>query len=137
MCINNYHRNISYKSLHTQLKRTNPTQLLAYNHSILLHKIYNDDSNSPEWIDLFSNQAYNDRNAKANFLDMSFFKIGKNILSNWFTILNNKIPYDLLNKDYLSFKLTCKKCLSIMNNEYPIILTECLIAKLTDSFVIT
>ena len=109
LCLRKYDRNISYQNLHTMLKRANPTQLMAYKHALLLHKIYNDDSNSPKWLDLFSNQTFNNHNANANFVDMSVFKIGKNILSNRSTILNNKIPYHLLNKDYLTFKISCKE----------------------------
>jgi hypothetical protein len=109
MCLNNYDRNISYQSLHSHMKRANPTQLQLYKHSLLLHKAYNDDNNSPEWLDLFSNQTFNDRNTKVNFIDLSVFKIGKNILSNRFSILNGKIEYEMLNKNYLSYKLSCKK----------------------------
>ena len=46
---------------------------------------------------------------KAYFIDLSNYKIGKNILSNRFTLLNSKIGFDLLNKSYESYKLTCKK----------------------------
>ena len=81
---------------------------MKYKHALLLHKYYNDSTNSPEWLDLFTNQTFNDRMVNANFLDLSTYKIGKNIISNRFTILNNKIPLVQLNKDYLSFKLTCK-----------------------------
>ena len=109
MCLSNYDRNISYQSLHSHMKRANPTQLQLYKHSLLLHKAYNDDNNSPEWLDLFSNQTFNDRNTKVNFIDLSVFKIGKNILSNRFSILNGKIEYEMLNMNYLSYKLSCKK----------------------------
>ena len=77
LCLRNYDRNISYENLHTTLKRANPAQMMAYKHALLLHKVYNDNSNSPEWLDLFSNQTFNNRNAHANFIDMSVFKIGK------------------------------------------------------------
>ena len=71
MCLNNYDRNISYQSLHSHMKRASPTQLQLYKHSLLLHKAYNDDNNSPEWLDLFSNQTFNDRNTKVNFIDLT------------------------------------------------------------------
>ena len=45
----------------------------------------------------------------ANFINTSNFKIGKNMLSNRFIILNNKITLSSLNKSYGSFKIDCKR----------------------------
>ena len=59
--------------------------------------------------DLFFNQIFNVRETKVNFLDLSNYKIGKNILSNRFKILNGKIPFQMLNKCYESYKIECKR----------------------------
>ena len=111
LCTFNYHRNLSYQVLPTQLKRATPTQIMVYKHALLLHKVYNDESTSPEWIDLFSNQTFNNRSRSANFVENNNFKIGKNILCNRFVILNNKISYESLNLSYGSYKIQCKELL--------------------------
>ena len=53
ICMYNFDRNTSYLTLHTLLKRANPNQIMTYKHALLLLKIYNNDNNSPEWLDLF------------------------------------------------------------------------------------
>ena len=108
ICTLNYDRNISYESLHKITKRATPTQILTYKHALLLHKTYNDDSISPEWVDLFTNQSFNNRSLNVHFVDNSNYRIGKNILSNRFTILNNHITLESLNKSYESYKILCK-----------------------------
>ena len=77
LCIFNYDRNISYQSLHTISKRANPNQIIIYKHALLLHKIYNDKTNSLVWLDLFTNQTFNNRSPNIYFIDTSNFKIGK------------------------------------------------------------
>ena len=109
LCMFKYDRNTSFLTLHKLLKRATPHQFIFYKHALLLHKIYNDTTGSPEWLDLFMNQTFNNRSLHANFVDMSNFKIGKNIQSNRFPPLNNKISYKSLHLDYKPFKLHCKK----------------------------
>ena len=109
LCMFKYDRNTSFLTLHKLLKRTTPHQFMLYKHTLLLHKIYNDNTRSPEWLDLFMNQTFNNRLLHANFVDMSNFKIGKNIQSNRFHPLNNKISYNSLNLNYIAFKIHCKK----------------------------
>ena len=72
---------------------------LQYKTSILLHKIINDMDMSFEWQQLFSNQNLNQRNSLANFRDLSYYRIGKNLITNRLTIMNNKIPYDWFNEN--------------------------------------
>ena len=110
LCHYKYDRNISFNCLHSTLKRATPTQIMTYKHALLLHKVYNDETISPEWQDLFFIQTFNNRSPNANFIDTSNYKIGKNILSNRFIILNNKITLSSLNKSYESFKIYCKNC---------------------------
>ena len=57
LCFNNYDCNISFQSLHTILKRDNPTQIMINKHALYSHKIYNDGTNSPDWLDLCSNKT--------------------------------------------------------------------------------
>ena len=60
------------------------------------------------WLELFFNQNFNERNNKVNFVDSNRFKQGKNLLSNRFTCINDKIPYSLLNLSYGAFKYWCE-----------------------------
>jgi hypothetical protein len=111
LCVPNYDRNTSYLTLHRQTKRATPTQLMSFKLALLLHKAYNKETASPELIDLFFNQTFNCRETKANFIDLSKYKIGINILSNRYKILNGKISFDMLNKSYDSYKIECKTIL--------------------------
>ena len=104
LCVPNYDRNTSYLTLHRQTKRATPTQLMSFKLALLLHKAYNKETESPELIDLFFNQTFNSRETKAIFID----KIGTNVLSNRYKILNGKISFDMLNKSYDSYKIECK-----------------------------
>ena len=102
------HHILYYTTLHTQ-------QMLHYKTAILLHKIFNNENMPFEWQQLFFNQNFNQRNNRANFRDLSKRKIGKNLITNRLTILNNKIPYDWLNVNIVSFKLKCKEL--FLNNQ--------------------
>ena len=55
----------------------------------------------------FFNQNYNNRYNRANFRNLSSFRIGKNLLSNRLGIINNKIPHEWLNMSFITFKLKC------------------------------
>ena len=112
LCVPNYDRNTSYLTLHRQTKRATPTQLMSFKLALLLHKAYNKETASPELIDLFFNQTFNSREeTKAIFIDLSKYKIGTNVLSNRYKILNGKISFDMLNKSYDSYKIECKTIL--------------------------
>ena len=82
---------------------------MTYKHALLLHKVYNDEKMTHEWQSLFFNQSFNNRALNANFIDTSKYKIGKNLIENRLTFLNNKITYDMLNMEYPSYKIKCKE----------------------------
>ena len=63
---------------------------------------------SNEFLDLFFNQNFNARAELVNFVDKSNYRVGKNIVTNRFTILNNKIPFTWLNLDLNPFKIKMK-----------------------------
>ena len=105
-CIYNYDCNISHLTLHKLRKRATPDQMMFYKHTLLLYKIYNEESNSPEWLDLSLNQDFNNITEHTNFIDNR--KIGKNILNNKFNFFNNKISYNSLNRSFLSYTILCK-----------------------------
>ena len=100
---------MSFESLHYHNKRATSTQMTLYKHALLLHKTYNDESMSLDWTDLFFNQQFNNRTIQVKFHNNSKLKVGNNILSNRFVILNGKIPYEWLNETKESFKIKCKK----------------------------
>ena len=99
---------ISNEQRHKITGRATPIQMMKYKHSLLLYKIYNDILQSEDWVDLNWNQSFNARSNKIRLFDTSNIRIGKNILSNRLTIMNNEIEFDWLNKSLNSYKLICK-----------------------------
>ena len=95
---------MSYEHLHTISQRPTPLKLKKYSHAILLHKVTNDQNQTKDWLDLNFNQNFNERCEKANFIDTSKNKVGKNLISNRLTIINNEIPYAWLNLEFKVFK---------------------------------
>ena len=104
---NNYNYMMSFETLHIMNQRANPNQITVYKHALLLHKIYNDDSNI-NWNDLFFTQHFNQRNQTIKFFNTSNFKVGNNLLTNRFTSLNGKIELSWLNDSFNSYKIKCK-----------------------------
>ena len=109
ICCNGYHNLISYERLHSLLKRPLPPDITKYNHSLLLYKIYNEQTQTLDWLHINFNQNFNARNDKLNFIDTSKFKQGKNLLSNRFCIINNQIKYEWLNLPFKAFKNMSKR----------------------------
>ena len=103
-----YVENTSFLTLHAINKRATPDSMIKYKTSLQLYKLYNDTTSSLEWQHLFFIQNFNDRNQKANFFDASKYKIGKNLITNRLTVINNQIPLDWLNLTPISYKLKCK-----------------------------
>ena len=107
MTTNNYNYMMSYETLHTMNQRANPKQITFYKHALLLHKIYNDDSNIT-WSDLFFSQHFNQRNQTIKFFNTANYKVGNNLLTNRFVLLNGKIELSWLNDSFNSYKIKCK-----------------------------
>ena len=108
ICYRMYDRSISFERLHNLMNRSTPNTIMKLTHALILHKIYNTEIPNHNWLDLFFNQNFNNRNQNANFIDTSRFKQGKNLLINRFTCINNLIPYNVLNLKYGAFKIWCK-----------------------------
>ena len=77
--------------------------------SLLLYKLYNSANRNDDWIDMNFHQSFNNRCTKFRIFDESSLRIGKNILTNRLTLINNQIEYDWLNKTEVSYKVACKK----------------------------
>ena len=108
LCTALYDQNMSFITLHSITKRATPPQMMKYKLALQLHKLYNSENMNDDWLSLFFNQNFNGRNSKANFRDTSNHKIGKNLIANRLSILNNEIEYDWLNLEKESYKIKCK-----------------------------
>ena len=100
---------ISFEKLHKINDRATPSQMMKYKHSLLLYKLYNSANRNDDWIDMNFHQSFNNRCTKFRIFDESSLRIGKNILTNRLTLINNQIEYDWLNKTEVSYKVACKK----------------------------
>ena len=60
------------------------------------------------WINLFFNQNFNERENTVKFFNTSTYKVGNNIIANRFVVLNGKIPYNWLNETFENYKIKCK-----------------------------
>ena len=79
-----------------------------YRLAILLFKIYNGTSMDNDWLDMNNQQNFNARNKMFHINDTSRIAVGKNILPNRLTTLNNKVNLDWLNLSLITFKLKMK-----------------------------
>ena len=68
-----------------------------------LTAIQNDD-----WLDMNEQQNFNARNENFHINDYSKLLVGRNIISNRLTVLNNQVELDWLNLSLNSFKLRVK-----------------------------
>ena len=100
---------VSFESLHKMSKRTTPEKLMKYKLALCLHRIYNSDFNSKEFIRLNVNQIVTSRQDKFISLKSNNIKVGINCLANRFYILNGIIPLEWLNNTIETFKVKCKK----------------------------
>ena len=106
---NNYNYMTSFDTLHYANQRATPKQITLYKHALLLHKTYNDTNSNNDWLSLFFNQQFNQREPRVKFFNNSNYKVGNNLLANRFTCLNGKIELNWLNLSYETFKIKCKK----------------------------
>ena len=98
----------SFISIHTECKRALPDQMMMYKHSLMLHKLYNTQLPETEWIALNFQQILTTRQTKFLTIKTNNKKIGNNILTNRFHLLNNKINLSDLSESLASFKVKQK-----------------------------
>ena len=105
---------MSFESIHNANQRANPTQIITYKHALLLNKIYDDETTNMNWVDLFFSQHFNQRNQRIKLFNTSTYKLGNNLFTNRFTIVNGKIDPAWLNYSFDTYKIKYKtKFLSI------------------------
>ena len=73
-----------------------------------LHKLYNGDEPSGDWLDLNYQQNFNARQNNFQVVDTAKLKVGRNILCNRLKLLNGKIDLDWLLFSYEKYKLKSK-----------------------------
>ena len=100
--------NISYSNLHCATKRATPDMYCMYKLSLLLYKTFNECIPFDEWIHLNLDQCVNSRQNHFIINRNNNLNIGMNALSSRFFALNNKIPLEWLNDNYIVYKLKCK-----------------------------
>ena len=89
--------------------------MCLYKHSIQLFKLYNSTQQSTEWLHLNLQQNFNSRVNKFLISNYGQFKIGKNIMTNRLTCINNKVELNWLNLSLVAFKLKCKALFYLSN----------------------
>ena len=82
--------------------------MMKYRLAIQLFKIYNGFIINDDWIDMSLQQNFNARQMMVRVTDVSNIKVGKNILMNRLTVINNEIDYNWLNLSLISYKLKYK-----------------------------
>ena len=83
--------------------------MMMYKHAILLHKLYNTQQPTADWIDLNFDQVFNSRSKNFKIIKNNNFLVGNNLISSRLTILNNKVELEDLNLSLDSFKIKYKK----------------------------
>ena len=101
----------SFINIHCNMNRATLEKLLTFKHAVLLHKLYNDQSPSFDWVDLNFKQTFTTRQTHFNIIRSNNYRVGNNILSNRFYILNNKISLKDLNLSLNGFKTKYKPLL--------------------------
>ena len=99
----------SFESVHQSCKRATPNQILQYKHSIILHKLYNSQIPTMDWIELNFHQTLTSSETFFNVIRANGSKISKNLLTSRLAIINKKIPLVDLNLSLDAFKVKYKQ----------------------------
>ena len=102
---------ISFENIHKMNQRATPETFMTYKCAIQLFKLYNANEHSLEWISLNENQILTTRQTNFMIMKTNNTKVGLNILTNRFHILNGLIPLSWLNFSLSTFKIKCKRLL--------------------------
>ena len=111
ICLSKLPLNTSHETIHRLAKRATLTQMSSYKHALQLHKLYNSKTMTDDWISLNLQQNFNGRNEHFQIIIVTHYKVGRNLMTNRFKPLNNKIKFSWLNDSFESYKIKCKKLL--------------------------
>ena len=101
--------------------RATPIQVMRYKLALCLHKLYNSDYNSIEFLSLNFKQVITGRQTKFKCFEDNNTKMGLNTLSNCLYVLNDLIPLDLLNMSKDTYKVHCKRLFLNCNSLLPVV----------------
>ena len=100
---------ISNVKIHKECNRATPSNFMKYKHALMLYNIFNYQTPFGDWMDVNFNNTINERRKLFSCVKHNKYKVGLNLLSNRFTVINNEIPLEWLNNSKPSFKIKCKK----------------------------
>ena len=108
ICTPSYNYLMSYKNLHYINKRAMPEQMMRYKHAILLYKTYNETTQTKNWLTLNFQQSFNNRNNTFRVFSTNNYKVGQNLTSNRFAVINGLVNLDWLGESFETYKVKCK-----------------------------
>ena len=83
--------------------------MMKYRHALELYNVYNSEDMNTDWIDLNMQQNFNGRNDYVHIVDHSRVRVGKNLLMNRLSLINDSINYDWLTLSKDTYKIKCKE----------------------------
>ena len=86
-----------------------PEQMMNYKHVILLYKTCNESTPTKNWLTLNFQQNFNNRNNTLHVFSTSNYKVGQNLTSNRFVVINGILNLDWLNESFDTYKVKCKE----------------------------
>ena len=106
--LNVYNPYISHIKIHNQFKQAMPKQMSLYKLSLQLHKLYNQNENTYEWVHFASQIIITSRQTKFENIKRNNYKIGLNTLTNKLSCLNKLIDLKTLDLSFASYKREMK-----------------------------
>ena len=107
----NDHWLLSHADLHEIAGRALPERMMHYKLALQLHRTFNLQSPTQDWLGINFNSTYTSRQTKFIINKTCRLKVGINVLANRFHYLNGKLELNWLNLKYESYKIKCKRLL--------------------------
>ena len=95
----------------------NPDKIFDYKLALQLYKVVNNNVPTPYWININFNNIHTSRQTRFMTSKANRLKVGMNLISNRFYYLNGKIEMDWLNLSYNTYKVKCKKNISLKTKD--------------------
>ena len=108
---------LSFNSLHEMVGRATPDKILDYKLALQLYKVVKNNVPTPDWININFNNIHTTRQTRFMTSKANRLKVGMNLISNRFYYLNGKIEMDWLNLSYNTYKVKCKKNISLKTKD--------------------
>ena len=107
-CLPGYTIMNTHTEIHNLAKRALPAKMCMYKHAIMMYKLMKCELCEDEFLQLNFQLNHNARLPRMNFLKRQRFDVGKNVLLNRMSCLNNMIEKSWLDLGLNSYKLKCK-----------------------------